>query len=244
MTERGEERLVVRRLPPAAAGAVLLLHGGYEQDTRAPSRLNVPALRMRPFATAVARAAGGRGVAVAEARYRYRGWNGGRADAARDAAEAVERLAELTGGAPTVLIGHSMGGRAALRAAGAAHVAGVVALAPWCPPGEPVAQLAHRRLVFAHATADRVTSPAESLRMAADARAAGAQVARYELPGGDHAMLRRMRAWHRFAALGAAALLGLAPVPAEMSAAFARSPGDPDGLALPLPRAASPRSSP
>jgi hypothetical protein len=70
--------------------------------------------------------------------------------------------------------------------------------------------------------------------MATEARAAGAQVARYELPGGDHAMLRRMRAWHDLAVLGATALLGLAPVPAEMASAFAQPPAGPDGLALPM----------
>lgn len=234
MRESAGGRLAVRRMPREVGGAVLLLHGGYEQDARGPSRLNAPGLRMRPFAAAVARATEGRGVAVAEARYRFRGWNGERADAAHDAVEAVERLVKLTGGAPTVLIGHSMGARAALRAAGAADVVGVVALAPWCPPGEPVAQLDSRRLVFAHATGDRVTSPAESLQMAVDARAAGAQVARYELPGGDHAMLRRMRVWHDLATCAAGAVLGLGPVPAEMASAFARRPGQPDGLALPM----------
>jgi dienelactone hydrolase len=226
------ERLAVRHLPSHPTAAVLLLHGGYDHDPRTPSRLNAPALRMRPFARALTRATRGRGIAVAEVRYRHRGWNGDRADAALDAAEAVAGASALTGGAPVVLIGHSMGGRAALRTAGAPGVAGVVALAPWCPEGEPVAQLAGARLVFAHAAADRVTSPAGSLRMAVEARAAGAQVCRYELPGGDHAMLRRAGTWHVLAVRSATALLGLTPLPAEVVSAFALHPDQTDGLTL------------
>ncbi|WP_438949092.1 LLM class flavin-dependent oxidoreductase, partial [Streptomyces harbinensis] len=41
------------------------------------------------------------------------------------------RLAARLGPVPVVLVGHSMGGRAALRAAGHPAVTGVVALAPW-----------------------------------------------------------------------------------------------------------------
>ncbi|WP_051951018.1 alpha/beta fold hydrolase [Actinacidiphila yeochonensis] len=223
-------------MPDVPVGAVLVLHGGRSEDTRAPGRVNAPGLRMRPFGTALLRATRDQGVAVAEARYRRRGWNGGRADAAVDAAAALDRLAARTGGAPAVLLGHSMGGRAALRAAGRPGVAGVVALAPWCPPGEPVAHLAGRSLVFAHAEGDRVTSPADALRMAAEARAAGALVCRYVLSGGDHTMLRRARDWHRLAVLGVCGLLGVGPLPDAAAEAFALPPDDASGgLALPFP---------
>jgi acetyl esterase/lipase len=112
-------------------------------------------------------------------------------------------------------------------------VSGVVALAPWCPPGEPVDGLAGTRLVFAHASADRITSPAESLRFAVEAREAGAAVCRYEFPGGDHAMLRTAALWHELTARTVSALLGLTPLPPEVSSAFALPPGTTDGLALP-----------
>jgi dienelactone hydrolase len=126
-----------------------------------------------------------------------------------------------------------MGGRAALRAAGDPDVTGVVALAPWCPPGDPVTQLAGTRLIVVHARADRTTSSAESLRMSAAARAAGAQVCRYELAGGDHAMLRHAALWHTLTTRTVCALLGLAELPPEVASAFALPPTVPDGLALP-----------
>jgi predicted esterase len=225
--------LLMRRTVAAPEAAVLVLHGGREHGLNRPSRLNAPGLRMRPFVRALARATEGRRVVLAEARYRHRGWNGDRADAARDAADALAELALRTDGAPVVLVGHSMGGRAALRVAGTPGVVGTVALAPWCPPGEPVAQLAAARLVMLHAAADRITSPAESLRMAERARAEGAAVCRFVLPGGDHAMLRQAAVWHALTTRAVCGLLGLAPLPPEVSSAFALPPGSPDGLAVP-----------
>jgi predicted esterase len=225
---------VVRRPADRPEAAVLVLHGGAEHGMRPPNLLNAPSWRMRPFVRALDRAAGSRALLVAEVRYRHRGWNGERADPAKDAEAAVAELAEHTGGVPTVLLGHSMGGRAALRAAAAGGVAGVVALAPWCPPGEPVAHLAGRRLVFVHAAADRVTSPRESLAMAGRARAAGAQVCRYELARGDHAMVREASVWHSLTSDAVGALLGFAPLPAETAAAFALPAAATEGLSLPV----------
>lgn len=43
------------RLPREAAAVVLLLHGGRAAALQPPSRANLPALRMRPFATALLR---------------------------------------------------------------------------------------------------------------------------------------------------------------------------------------------
>ncbi|MER6481641.1 alpha/beta fold hydrolase, partial [Streptomyces filamentosus] len=135
-----------------------------------------------------------------EARYRHRGWNGERADAARDAGAALAALRARFGELPVVLVGHSMGGRAALAAAGDPAVRGVVALAPWCPPGEPVAHLAGRRLHLLHDETDRVTAARDSWAFVRRAREAGADATGIPMPAGGHAMLRGARLWHRRAA--------------------------------------------
>lgn len=197
--------------------AVLLLHGGREIGTAAPPPWSLAALRMRPFAGALTRATRGHGVVVGRVRYRCRGWNGACEDPVRDARQALDTLAQRFGDVPTVLVGHSMGGRAALRAAGHPSVRGVVGLAPWCPPGEPVAQLAGRRVVLLHGEMDRVTDPRASAELAARAGAAGADVSMVLLRGADHAMLRRARLWHSLTADVVSALLGIGPEPAVMA---------------------------
>ncbi|WP_052443058.1 alpha/beta hydrolase [Streptacidiphilus neutrinimicus] len=229
--------LIWRHHPvPPTVGVVLVMHGGEEHGLEPPSWLNPPLQRMRPFERALLRSPLGEALGVAEVGYRCRGWNGQRADAAMDAEEALAELVGLVGpGVPVVLLGHSMGGRAALRVGGHASVAGVVALAPWCPPGEPVEHLADRRVLVIHSDHDRVTSPAESLDLAARARMAGAQAARCVIPGSDHAMVRRAPTWHRLTTLLTGALLGAWPFPDPVAKSLARTGSDIDGLDLRLP---------
>jgi pimeloyl-ACP methyl ester carboxylesterase len=114
------------------------------------------------------------GVALGTVRYRCRGWNGDRADTGTDARAAPDALERTVGPVPVVLVGHSLGGRAALRVADHPLVRGVVALAPWCPPDEPVAGLAGQRAVLLHCPRDRVTDPHGSGEFVRRARTAGA----------------------------------------------------------------------
>ncbi|QMU80313.1 alpha/beta hydrolase [Streptacidiphilus sp. PB12-B1b] len=196
---------------------------------------------MLPFLAAVARATpapgAGTGVALGEVVYRHRGWNGARADAAADATAALEHVAAAYGPVPVVLLGHSMGGRAALRAAGHPSVAGVVALAPWCPEREPCAQLAGRRVLLLHGSEDRVTDPAGTRALGLRARSVGAHVCGYSVQGAGHAMLgRRAGDWHAASARLVAGLLELGPLPTEAVEALALGDTDPRGLELELPR--------
>ncbi|MYW63588.1 alpha/beta fold hydrolase [Streptomyces sp. SID8379] len=189
--------LIPRRTPPGARAAVLFLHGG-RADGRSPSRpWHLAALRMRPFVRSVAEALADDRVLLGQVRYRVRGWNGADADALHDAERALHELPRLVGDVPVVLVGHSMGGRAALAAARAPQVRAVLALAPWCPPGEPVAHLRGKDIVVLHGDRDRVTDPRESVAFVQRARAAGARAQARLVPGGDHAMLRDSAGWHR-----------------------------------------------
>ncbi|MFJ2371602.1 alpha/beta hydrolase [Streptomyces sp. NPDC087769] len=220
--------------PPSTAGpsaAVLLLHGGAETGLAAPppGPLNLPAVRMRPFARSIAGATDGGdgGVLVRTARYAHRGWNGPREDPLHDAVRALDALRREAGDIPVVLVGHSMGARAALRAAGHPLVRGVVGLAPWCPADDPVDQLAGRDVVLLHSTRDRITSPRASQRLTARARPAGARACLVAIRGSDHAMLRRAGQWHALTARIVAGLLGLGPLPGPVEAALALPPDAP-----------------
>ncbi|WP_232247487.1 alpha/beta fold hydrolase [Kitasatospora azatica] len=229
------ELLRWRERPRGARGVVLVLYGGRVASTAPARPWQLAAVRMNGFVRPVARATAGGTVAVGLVRYRYRGWNGERADPARDVLAALDEVAAELGPVPVVLLGHSMGGRAALRAAGHPSVTGVVALAPWCPPEDPCEQLAGRRLVTLHGDRDKVTDPAETVRFDARARAAGAAVAGITVAGADHGMLRRSRDWHLGAARLVAALLGLRPMPGEVAAALALGAESEAGLDLRLP---------
>ncbi|MFJ4184450.1 alpha/beta hydrolase [Kitasatospora sp. NPDC089509] len=228
--------------PAAARAAVLVLHGGEEHNLARPRRLNLPLLRMHGFLRALTRDTADAGVAIGTVRYRHRGWNGDRADAAQDAFAALDELTKTLGPVPTVLVGHSMGGRAALRAGGHPTVTGLVALAPWCPAEDPCDHLAGRDVLFLHGDRDTVTLPADTRAFAARSRAAGARVCGYTVAGSGHAMLQRIPDWHRATSRLTTALLGLHPLPAEAASALALPAASPEALTLPLPR--QPRTAP
>ncbi|GAA1951689.1 alpha/beta hydrolase [Catenulispora subtropica] len=187
----------IRPVPGTVAGVVLLAHGGKEHSHRPPRARGGPVQRVRMIARAVAPRLGGVGVAVHTMHFRYQGWNDDERAPVPDVRWAVEQLGKRYGDVPLVLAGHSLGGRAVVNAADAPGVVGVLGLAPWLPPHEPTTQLTGRRLLLAHGTRDRVTSPRSSFEYAVRARAEGHDVARIVLPGSGHTMLARARDWNR-----------------------------------------------
>lgn len=204
--DRAAARLTIGRVPARTVAIALLLHGGAEVGRDPVRAWSGPALRMRPIGWAIRRHA--TGVAPAYLRYRHRGWNGDAADPVRDVAAAIGRLGERHPDLPIILVGHSMGGRAAVRAAVDPRVTGVVALAPWLPRGEPTQQLAGVDLVVIHGTDDRRTSPELSADYAHAAEGVARSSRYLAIPGGDHAMLRHASTWHRCTADAVATIAG------------------------------------
>ncbi len=143
--------------PGDVRAMVLVLHGG-----KARSRAVVTGRSLTwQRALGLARSLGGplhlEGVGVWVLRYRTVGWNGDGADKIDDAHWGLDRIRAEVGQVPVVLLGHSMGGRTACRSADHDLVRGVVALAPWLPPDEPVDALAGRALHAAHGRRDHIT---------------------------------------------------------------------------------------
>ena len=213
-------------------GVALFCHGGTAASVEPPKERALSLVRMRAFDQFVHRSAADQGIGTALIRYRVAGWNGEAADAFQDVRWAIAELREQHGtDVPIVLIGHSMGGRAALRAGGEPSVTAVCALAPWTPPGEPVMHLRDQTVVIAHGRGDRWVPAKLSADFAVRARRAGARVARFTVDGG-HSMVRRASRWHTLARDVVLAGTGLEPMRPDIAEAL-RQPS-PEGLAVPL----------
>ncbi|WP_279580753.1 alpha/beta hydrolase [Fodinicola feengrottensis] len=186
--------MTIRPADGPVRAVVLILHGG-QVTSLAPTRPSqLSAVRMIPFAAALERA--GERIDVWTLRYRHRGWNGAQASPVADARWALDEVRRRHGSVPIALVGHSMGGRTALRVADDPDVRGVVALAPWLPSGEPVEAIRGRRLLIAHGTRDCWTDLGGSLAYARRAESLAAEVRHVSIRGVGHPMLRRMSLWH------------------------------------------------
>jgi predicted esterase len=239
------------RLEPAVphgdgtAGVALVLHGGRPDGRQDAGGFLLSHVRMVPFGQAIARAIGtrggtaaSRGVETALLRYRVRGWNQGGGtdglpDPVRDARWALDDVRRRHGDdVRIVLVGHSMGARAALRVGGDPNVVGVAALAPWLGGNEPTQHLAGQTLLIAHGDRERMTDPRASLAFAGRVARISDHVARFDVHGDGHAMLRRAGEWHALVARFTLAALGLEPF--DEAVANAMAAGAPAGLSVPL----------
>jgi alpha-beta hydrolase superfamily lysophospholipase len=180
-------RLVSVRTPRRPEGLVVVLHGGAARRDRpavSPTQLSV--LRMVPIARRLARAGRGR-LAVVRLLNSVRGWDT-RHTPVEDVRWALGQLRSEYDGLPTCLVGHSLGGRAALLAGDQPEVSSVVALNPWVHREDRV-DLTGRPVLVVHGTEDRVADPRRSAAMTE--ALAGTTVAGYlRVTGGEHAMLR------------------------------------------------------
>ncbi|MFJ7213488.1 alpha/beta hydrolase [Amycolatopsis sp. NPDC098790] len=203
-------RLVPTRTPPRPDGAVIVLHGGGRGGARPVSPAQLSVLRMIPIAHRVAHAGRGR-LAVWRLLNSVRGWNAALTPV-DDVRWALGQLrAQLPPATPIGLVGHSLGGRAAILSAGEHDVRSVVALASYVYPHDGDVDATGRQVVFVHGTADRVADP-EKAFAAARRLARTAHVGVVQVRDGDHAMLRRHRVFADLAAsFTTAALLGRPP---------------------------------
>lgn len=224
MTETTAEAPGLRVLPARGetTAVVLVLHGGAEHGRSPVRSWHGPYLRMLPFALDILTAGRPHGVEVALLRNRVRGWNKPELDPVRDARWALADVARRHPGRPIALIGHSMGGRVALRVADDERVTGVAALAPWTTGKDWVSPVEGVPVLIAHGLLDRITTPESSYDYARRA-ATVTDVVRFELPGEAHAMLRRPRIWHRLVRAFALDALGLPQDEPLLSTARART---------------------
>jgi dienelactone hydrolase len=204
----GGAYLVATTVPADPLTAVLVLHGGPEHGT-ARCRWWLPqVLRCRLLAVAVTHQwPTAEQPAVYRLQHAWTGWDGDGRDPIADASWALAELGRRHPGIPVAILGHSMGGRVGVRLAGYPGVRGVVGLAPWLPSDDPVDQLAGVPVSVVQGTRDRELPATSTAEFLLRAHTAGALLAQIAVPGGGHAMIWRMRSWHRLAARQLAAIL-------------------------------------
>jgi pimeloyl-ACP methyl ester carboxylesterase len=162
---------------------------------------------------AITAAAHQQSVSVWLARYAVAGWNAEAPDGPTpvpDARWTLDQLRADLGEIPVVVLGHSMGARTAVAIADDPLVIGVVALAPWFPPGDPVQSLAGKHLVAAHGRRDRITSythTSDFVRRAAGVAASAETIDMGEL---GHYLIKGGQLWKEVALGQCFHLLGYA----------------------------------
>jgi pimeloyl-ACP methyl ester carboxylesterase len=178
---------------------VLVLHGGKAHSSDEVTRRSLSWRRSLRLAHDLGGPLHHDGVALSVLRYRTAGWNGDGAGRIEDAHWALDRIRAQHGDVPVALLGHSMGGRAACHVADHKLVRGVVALAPWLPPGEPVAALAGRELYAAHGQRDHITRARDTRAYVERAREVATAASFTDMGDLGHYLLRGVRAWNAFA---------------------------------------------
>lgn len=214
-------RLVETHVPTRPRAVVVVLHGGASRRGAvrvSPTQLSV--LRMVPIAARLARTAR-RELAVLRLLNSVRGWDATHTPV-RDVQWALSEVRSRFGpDLPVALVGHSLGGRAALWSAADPQVQSVVGLATWVHAGESLPALPGRQVLLVHGDEDRIARRANAAAAADRLRDSARVVGFVTVHGGRHSMLRRQGTFDGLAAEWVAATLLDRPARAPLAGVLA-----------------------
>jgi predicted esterase len=196
-----ENRLTIGPEPDDVRAVALMLHGGAERGPDPIDERSLAFRRTRWMTTTISGRLGRAGVQTALLRFQVKGWNAQQAGSpapspVADARDALAHLRACIPDLPIVLVGHSMGARTAAWVSDEPGVVGVVGLAPWLPPDDPVDALAGKHLVAAHGRRDRITSARATAAYVRRAERVAASARFLDMGALGHYMVAGVRRWN------------------------------------------------
>lgn len=150
---------------------------------------------MQLFAPSISMRSGGR-IQVIRLRHPDRDWPQLFRGALGDTAELLGQIKQTAPQARIGLVGHSNGGRVALRLSSDARVDAVAALAPWIVRGDRILPRPGQPVLLMHGDYDRVTDPKATRALAERLRQRDVLVD-IETLADTHALMLRSWHWHR-----------------------------------------------
>lgn len=174
---------------------VVLLHGANVGLGGLPTWMAPAPARMQLFESAIRRTSHS-AIRVLRLRHPDRDFRSVFRGALRDTAEALTHVERIAPGARIGLVGHSNGGRVALRLSADARVDAVAALAPWLVRGDRISPRAGAPVLLMHGGLDVVTSPRLTEQLALRLRRQGVDVDHETVAGENHFLLARPSYWH------------------------------------------------
>lgn len=183
-------------------GIVLMLHGGAKTGLKPVGRRSASLRRTTAMRDVLEPKVLSNGLSLWLLQFGVRGWNaesGSGPSPVPDARWALDQAAEQHPDSPIVLLGHSMGARTAVHVADHPSVVGVVGLAPWLEPSDPVRMLTGRHFIAGHGSRDKITSARMTRAFVDQAHGTASSSEFVDMGRLGHYMLARPDEWNRFA---------------------------------------------
>lgn len=179
-----------------ARAVAVLLHGASTGKSGGTSWMTPAPLRMQWFASPISRRSAGR-LDVVRLRHPDRTVKAVFRGALSDTAALLSHIRTVAPKARIGLVGHSNGGRVALRLSSDARVDAVAALAPWLLPSDRISPRPGVPLLLMHGSLDFFTSPTLTAQLAARLAQRGNSVDHETVAGENHFLMARSGYWHQ-----------------------------------------------
>lgn len=196
MTTFPSGALLKGEVHPDTEAVAVLLHGASVGSSGSTSWYTPAPMRMQLFAPAIRTRSRGR-IAVLRLRHPDRDFRSVFKGALGDTAALLSHVQRIAPRARVGLVGHSNGGRVALKLSSDSRVSAVAALAPWIASWDRFTPRPGAPVLLMHGALDTITEPAKTEELATRLRARGCTVDSEIVAAENHYLVARASYWHR-----------------------------------------------